>query len=176
MGDTRWRDTIKHININKYWYHSLCSPYDDSYFNGMVQKKCANSQELWIGQKQFFCQTEEFVEPRAFLIGVLSNAATIRLSSLEFSRRQWHISATAGRYPWKKKISSIGDMWCRVEQQPEHLDGSKQRAEFWAIDLLPPHRNFTKRDLQHLRNLEIITLLSNIERGILFCTADIAEV
>ena len=54
MGDTLWSDTIKHININKYWYHSLCSPYDDSYFNGMVQKKCASSQELWIGPKQFF--------------------------------------------------------------------------------------------------------------------------
>ena len=87
MGDTWWSDTMKHININKYWYHSLCSPYDDRYFSGMVQKKCASSQELCMGPKQFFCQTEKIVEPRAFLIGV-SNAATIRLSSLEFSRRQ----------------------------------------------------------------------------------------
>ena len=41
---------------------------------------------VW-AQSSFFCQTEKIVEPRAFLIGV-SNAATIRLSSLEFSRRQ----------------------------------------------------------------------------------------
>ena len=131
MGDTWWSDTMKHININKYWYHSLCSPYDESYFSGMVQKKCANSQELWIGPKKFFCQTEKFVEPRAFRIGVLSNAATIRLSSLEFSRRQWHISATAGRYPWKKE--EIINWWHVMSGGTATWTSQWQQAKGWVL-------------------------------------------
>ena len=67
---------MKPININKYWYHSLCSPYDDRYFSGMVQKKCASSQELCMGPKQFF-----FKQKRLLNQGPSSSGSQMQLQS-----------------------------------------------------------------------------------------------
>merc|ERR1719206_1012440 len=90
----------------------------------MVQKKCA-LHTVQVPKSYVWPQSSFFVKQKRLL-----NEGPSSLGS--------QMQLQSGFLLWNSPgANSISQP--QQENIPEHLDGSKQRAEFGAIDLLPPH-------------------------------------